>query len=151
MKAGQWFVGRRVRRLAALAFCASLVTGGCLEDRSFHQSDEIRFVEPIEEDFAQAPLLVRWEGKPDRTVKWAVFLDRAPIRPGASVDDLEVQERTNIWITDAPEYTVEFVPPRQTAVASRRDRHRLTVIPLDAKGKRVGEHAASVELTVIQG
>ena len=128
----------------------SLVTGGCLEDRSFHTDGEIRFVEPVEEDFAQAPLLVRWEGKPARTAKWAVFLDRAPIRPGASVSDLEVQERNNMWVTDVPEYTVAFVPPRQSAVVSRRDRHRLTVIPLDAKGKRVGEHAASVELTVIQ-
>ena len=142
--------GLRRAIAAALAFVGlSLPMAGCLEDRSFHEGNEVRFVEPVEEDYAQAPLLVRWEGKPANTAKWAVFLDRAPIGPGASVDDLEVQDRTNIWVTDVPEYTVEFVPPRQSAVASRRNRHRLTVIPLDAAGKRLGEHGASVELTVI--
>lgn len=141
--------GRRTLASALTIACVSLLASGCLEGRSFHDGNEIRFVEPVEEDFAQAPLLVRWVGKPAKTAKWAVFLDRAPIGPGSSVEDLEVQERTNMWVTDVPEHTVEFVPPRQSAVASRRDRHRLTVIPLDAEGKRLGEHSASVELTVI--
>lgn len=139
-----------VRSVVALVACTLALTG-CLEDRSFHVSDIVRFAEPAEGDFASSPLLVRWEGSPKDATQWALFLDRAPIQPGASIDDLEVQERQNLWVTTDQELTIEFVPPRSSSVASRRDLHRLVVIPLDANGERIGEHAASVELTVIQG
>lgn len=142
------------RRSAWIAgACAAVwpvTLGACLEDRSFHDTDRVRFAEPLENDFASAPLIVRWEGKPKDTVKWALFLDRVPIQPGTSIDDLEVQERQNLWVTEDQEFTIDFVPPRSTSVASRRDRHRLVVIPLDASGERIGEHAASVDLTVVQ-
>ena len=141
----------RFIRLASTVGAITLVLSGCLEDRSFHESDVVRFAEPAEGDFASAPLLVRWEGNPKGAAQWALFLDRAPIKPGASIDDLEVQERQNLWITAEREYTIAFVPPRASSVASRRDLHRLVVIPLDAEGGRIGELAASVELTVVQG
>ncbi len=141
----------RSARVAVAVGVLSMLLGGCLEDRSFHENDVFRFTEPLEGDFASAPLLVRWEGKPKDTTQWALFLDRAPIKPGTSIDDLEVQERQNLWITKDQNLTIDFVPPRSTSVASRRDRHLLVVIPLDADGERIGEHTASVELTVIQG
>ena len=138
-------------RVGVAVVALLLPLSGCLEDRSFHENDTLRFVEPLEGDFASAPLLVRWKGTPRKVAKWAVFLDRAPIKPGTSIEDLEVQERQNLWITKEQELTIDFVPPRSTSVESRRDRHLLVVIPLDADGERIGEHAASVELTVIQG
>jgi hypothetical protein len=141
---------KRVRLLTA-ALALAFGCAGCLEDRSFHVDDDIRFTEPVEGDFAAAPLLVKWTGRPAKTVSWALFLDRAPLRPGQSIDDLEVQERQNLFLTDKQELTLDLVPPRAVAVPSRRDRHRLIVIPLDAKGQRVGEEAASVELTVVPG
>ncbi len=141
----------RFALLGASLASFTFALAGCLEDRSFHQSDTIRFAEPVEGDFAASPLLVRWEDTSKDAKKWAVFLDRAPIRPGASVEDLEVQERENLWVTTEQELTIDFVPPRRTSVASRRDQHRLVVVPLDADGERLGEHAASVALTVIQG
>ncbi len=122
---------------------------GCLEDRSFHVDNDIRFTEPVEGDFASAPLLVKWTGRPAKTTSWALFVDRAPIRPGQSIDDLEVQERQNLFLSDGQELVLDLVTPRRVAVVSRRDHHRLVVVPLDAKGRRVGEEAASVELTVV--
>lgn len=146
---------RRQARVAAVAVAVavalSLLMTGCLEDRSFHENDMVRFVEPLEGDFASAPLLVRWEGRPEKTAQWALFLDRAPIKPGTSIKDLEVQERQNLWITEEQELTIDFVPQRSTSVDARRDRHLLVVIPLDADGQRIGEQAATVELTVVQG
>ena len=141
----------RPTRVVAVVGALSLLLTGCLEDRSFHENDKLRFVEPVEGDFASAPLLVRWVGRPKKTAQWALFLDRAPIKPGTSIEALEVQERQNLWITEEQEFTIDFVPPRSTSVDARRDRHLLVVIPLDADGERIGEHAASVELTVIQG
>lgn len=142
---------QQARVVAFVIGALSLLSTGCLEDRSFHENDVFRFVEPLEGDFASAPLLVRWEGRPAKTAKWALFLDRAPIKPETSIEDLEVQERQNLWITEEQELTIDFVPPRSTSVDSRRDRHLFVVIPLDADGERIGEHAASVELTVVQG
>ncbi len=142
---------RRHTRVVAAAAALSLLQTGCLEDRSFHQNDVVQIVEPLEGDFASAPLVVRWEGRPAKAAQWALFLDRAPIKPGTSIEDLEVQERQSLWITEEQEFTIDFVPPRSTSVDSRRDRHVLVVIPLDADGDRIGEHAASVELTVVQG
>jgi hypothetical protein len=140
----------RTRRSAFLLVLVVALTG-CLEDRSFHVDDDIRFIEPVEGDFASSPLLVKWTGGPTKTRSWALFVDRAPIRPGTSIDDLEVQERENLFLSDGQELTLDLVPPRAVAVASRRDRHRLVLVPLDAKGRRVGEEAASVELTVVPG
>ena len=106
-------------------------------------------VEPLQNDFVQAPLQVRWKSKFPRAERFAVLLDRSPLARGKSVDSLEVQERGNLWITESEELLIAFVPQRRTKVASRRDRHRIIVVPLDAKGRRRGDDLASVELTVV--
>ena len=135
--------------IATIAVAMTLTTSGCLEGRSFHDDNVVRFTEPVEGDFAAAPLLVKWTGRPPATKSWALFVDRAPIRPGQSIDDLEVQERQNLYVSDVAELTLDVIVSRTTAVKSRRDRHRLIVVPLDSHGRRVGEAAASVELTVV--
>lgn len=140
----------KISRTLICALLTSTLASGCLENRQFYATEELKIITPVENDFAEAPLTVTWVGTPDGTKRWAVFLDRAPIRPGKSVDDLENDERGNLWITDDSSLLIDAIAPRSTSVASRKGRHRIAVVALDGNGKRIGEHVSSVELTVIQ-
>jgi hypothetical protein len=123
---------------------------GCLEGRSFHRQSALRIIEPIEGDFAEAPLTIRWES-PDTAVKrFAVFVDRPPLAPGQSVDTLEVQEREGVFPTTETEFVLEFVAPRDTSVEARRDLHQITVVGLASDGKRIDDSSTSIKLTVVQ-
>jgi hypothetical protein len=134
---------------SCLLLAGTLMLGGCLEGRLFTERDAIRIVELGEGDYVEAPFDVVWETDLTDVASWAVFLDRPPIEPNASIEDLETQERENLFLTTEQILPIEFVTPKRTSVADRKDRHRIIVVALNDKQERIGDHAGSVELTVL--
>jgi hypothetical protein len=134
-----------------MALCAvvTVTMTGCLEGRDFHHQDRLNFVEPFQDDFVQAPVQLRWTDEGSGAARYVLFVDRAPIAPKQSIEDLDPSDRGNIYESTTPELLLEFVPPRSTSVASRRDRHRLVLIAVDDDGIRLGDESASLDLTVV--
>jgi hypothetical protein len=134
----------------AVLVAAMSAMSGCLEGRSFHRNSGLSIIEPIDGDFAEAPLTIRWVSPNSSVKRFAVFVDRPPLAPGKSVDKLEVQERDGVFPTTETEFLLEFVAPRDTSVVARRDLHQITVVALTSDGKRLDDSSSSVKLTVVQ-
>ncbi len=140
---------RKLKSLAAVTLLAALLSG-CLEGRSFHTNSALRITEPVEGDFAEAPLTIRWESQDKGTKRFAVFVDRPPVPVGKSVDTLKIQDRDGMYLTTEQEFFLEFVAQRSTSVVARRDVHQVTVVALTSDGKRKDDSSSSVKLTVVQ-
>lgn len=149
MKPSQGRRRHRSRSLAIGGVLTIMTLTGCLKGRHFHVQDDIRFIEPLQGDFVQTPLQLRWENGGLPAQRYAVFLDRAPIAPKQSIQDLETSERSNIFETTATELLLEFVSPRSTSVLGRRNVHRIVVIAIDKNGRRMSDESAAIDFTVV--
>ena len=92
--------------------------------------------------------------------RFAVFVDRAPIRPGQSLravgdddcrrtpgcpDDEYLRERY-VFLTCATSLTLDTLPAKSgTTRTGADDTHDLTIVLVDADGRRLGEAAWTVE------
>lgn len=144
----------------AMAGCSQFGTTGIQlrVDRS------IRIVEPADRSTVPVPLTVRWED--DRPIdggSYAVILDRAPMPPGDTVewfarDDDECRPdpgcpdelwlaRRGITVTPSTSVEIAIVPDNADGSA----RHELTVVRLDADGRRADEAAFVVPFEVDDG
>ena len=157
-----------MKRLALVAAIVSLA--GCsVTDLAFEEDDRVDIVEPADRADATLPVTIRWtaddlddaEGGPF----FAVFVDRAPIRPGQSLRSLadEACNRTDgcpdlayfrdrhVYVTDDLEVTVDALPAQSGQRTAADDRHEATIILLDGEGRRLGEAAYTVQFTVDAG
>lgn len=142
------------RRLisVALGVLTPLTLSGCLDGMAFHADRRLRIIEPAQDDFAQAPLQLRWkaEGLGGAVVSYGVFVDRSPIAPGKSVNELRGDDRVNMYVTGKTQLVIEQIGSRTGVTKSQEDLHEITVIALDAAGARVGETNDWVRVTVVQ-
>lgn len=151
------------RRRSTTGIAVALVTvalaSGCSRELSFRSDDSIRFVSPAARAETSLPLRIAW--RDERPIagaaRYGVFVDRSPIRPGASLRDVagddEVCRRTpgcpdaeylarlRVYVTSRPEVVLASLPDdRPPGNRSQRDRHEVTVVRL-VGDRRVGEAA----------
>jgi hypothetical protein len=148
-------------RTSRLFFTAVLLVGismgatGCTGGLAFRENKALTITVPAENELVSEPLIVEWtmDPKPADLGGFAVFLDRFPMPPGKSIESFKLDNRLNIFTTDSPDgmtVQIDALEGRSGVAKALRDRHELTVVPLDRLGKRIGEHAKRVEFDVFR-
>ena len=152
------------RRLAssALVAVAALSSGACAtEGLSFVRDDRVEIEAPDENATVRLPVEVQWTAK-DFDGRFAVFVDRAPMRPNKTLlsivpendtcrqDDTCLTEQWLtehfVYVTEGTSVTIDRVPARRHQ--RDRERYELTIALLDGEGKRMGESAFTTEFFV---
>jgi hypothetical protein len=156
-----------VRRVVVVALAAAVSLSACA-DLSFRIDRRLHFLTPRDRQVVTVPFTLRWsmtsfevvgpgEAAPTRHAGYfAVFVDRAPVHPGQSVKavasgdhqcklepgcpDTQYLADHRVYTTTHPWFTLTEVP----LLAGSRDKlqlHQVTVVLLDAAGRRIGESA----------
>ena len=140
---------------------------------SFVEDDRVSILEPGDRDNVELPMTVRWSVEDFRVTGptgtatsdagyFAVFVDRAPQRPGRTVESLargdaacEVDPACpdeayfasrGVYTTAETEITIDFIP--DLTEGDNRDFHEITIVLLNGEGERIGESAFRVEFEV---
>lgn len=154
------------RRAAVPAVVLCLVLGACgTNGLAFSKDAHLDVVSPAPRAKVHLPVRISWRtsgpvgsGGP----YFAVFLDRAPVRPGQSLRSVadETCNRTpgcpdaaylrdrNVFVTKDTSITVDAVPKHSGQRTGASDEHEAVVVPVDAQGRRIGESAHAVQFTV---
>jgi hypothetical protein len=132
--------------------CCSLLLGGCFDGMSFHVDERLTLAEPLQGDYVELPVQMRWSAEALSAAKeFVVFVDKAPIGRGVNIDSLEGDELINVYRTTKTELVVEQITSKVNVTPDRADRHEVTVIALDSKGVRLGESSDWAQFTVVNG
>lgn len=155
----------RVRRAFALALC--LVLSGCSVDGlQFREDDRLRILNLPDRSTIEVPFELKFTFddslSPDGVAAFGILIDWTPPPPGDSLaslldDDPACQgpqgcpdgylERNRIIITTDTTYLMDNVPVG-TDRQERRSFHEVTIVLVDADGRRVGEAAAFTRFRV---
>ncbi|MFC8826950.1 hypothetical protein ACFT9I_16600 [Streptomyces sp. NPDC057137] len=167
------FARRRLALVAATTLLALSTTTGCgrIGDLRFTQDHRLDIVSPANLATVSLPVTVRWRVKdftpepPGRPVRadtghFAVFVDRYPVPPGASLKEVVGQPsceadprcpssdllalQYNVYVTDRTEVRLPSVP----AGALNSDAHYATVVLIDGSGHRIGDSFWNVSFSV---
>lgn len=165
---------RRPRRVLAAVLAVGVLTSGCvnLDEMEFVKDERLTFTAPDDYEQVEVPLTVTWTmedfevlPRPEKGAErsepskgegyYAVFVDKAPVKPGHTLDDVgngdtfcESDPRCpdksylnakGVYTTRQPTITLDVVAPLSSK--ERLQLHTLTVILLDSEGKRIGEYA----------
>lgn len=151
----------RAAVLVVTALVLAVLPGCGVSDLNFVQDDRLSIVAPEDRAKVELPVTVRWKVE-DFDGSYAVFVDRAPVPPGRSLEwlarDDELCETTpdcpstewfharQVYPTTDTELTLEKLP--ELTRDERRVFHEVTVVLIDENGERVGESAVTVEFEV---
>lgn len=157
----------------ALALVTLLVVTACGNpaDLSFRNDHRLRFTAPEHRALTGRPVAIRWEMTGFRVVApgsespsrdagyFAIFVDRAPVKPGQALRDIAAGDREcqrdptcpdekyladhGIYATTQTSYTLTSVPDLPTK--ERVQLHTVTIVVLDTESRRTGESAWHVE------
>ena len=142
------------RSVALLALAAA--SAGCTDGLRFRQDQRLRFALPAERAEVRVPLEVKWRARDlPPGVVFGVFVDRHPMAPGEDVADLAADDplcrpesrcpdrdwlaRNRVHLTRRSRLVLRALP--RGGVDGLGDRHEITVVLLDARGRRIGESA----------
>jgi hypothetical protein len=169
--------GPRFRRATLLVVAAAVVLAGCgithPQNLNYRVDKRLHFIEPRSRTLVHAPVTVRWTirgftieapgtAPPRRDAGYfAVFVDRAPIKPGQTVravasgdrvcqddpacPDEQYLEQRRVYTTAVPSLTLTIIPPL-AGHSERVQYHAITVVLMSTDGHRLGE--SSWELDV---
>jgi hypothetical protein len=130
----------------------------------FTSGDQFRVLAPQSEARASLPLSIRWRApKLPAGDSFALFVDRAPMRPGNTLRSLmdksckrtpgcpdeSTLEGNNIYITT--QTSLQLTSLGKTGIRDRgtgKEIHSLRIVEVNGTGHRVGEGFASVEFVV---
>jgi hypothetical protein len=164
-------MGVRARRanragLAALAVLA-LLPGCALHGLAFDNDHRVKFVSPRNRATVRLPVALRWDAAhlartPGGGPFFAVFVDRAPIKPGQTLaavgdenckrtpgcPDLTYLQDQYVFVTRDTHLTLADVPKASGQRTGARDAHEATIVLVDARGGRIGENAYTVQFTI---
>ncbi len=151
--------------VTVLGLCLPL-SGCATQGLAFRIDERLRFVAPEDRSTVQLPVTLDWEIKDfevtgpggqarDTEGYFGVFVDRTPMPPGKDLrwlarkdpgcrasdgcPDAEYLNSRGVYTTTDTELVLDQLP--RTSDEDRRERHRVTVVLLDASGTRIGESA----------
>jgi len=154
----------------------SLILSGCVpQGLAFKVDERLTFLSPEDRSTVRLPLTLDWEmrdfditppgtGEPSEDAGYfAVFIDASPVPPGEQLrwiarkdsscraadgcPDTEYLQARGIYTTTDTRLVLDQLP-RTNDAEDRRERHRATVILLDAAGARIGESAFEVTFDI---
>jgi len=151
-----------MRRMAGFAVLLALVS--CrFSGVAFVQDDRIQILTPEDRATVTLPLEVSWTARdlPPGTT-FALFVDRAPVAPGAILASLFSDDHScardpacpspdallSLGVHRTTRTTVVLESPLPEGRPSSPETHDATLILIDASGKRIGESAFAVTFTV---
>jgi len=168
-----------VARSLTTAVLASVLLGGCglthLQDLNFRVDDRLHFLSPEPRALVHPPLTVRWtmddftivrpgSAPPSRDAGYfAVFVDRAPIHPGETLDavgkgdpvcDPDPKCPDTQYLHDHgvyPTTAMQLRLPHVIDLRGNREKvqlHTITVVLLDTAGRRIGESAWELDVRI---
>jgi len=129
---------------------------------AFRVDHRVHFVAPKSRALVATPITLRWTiagGAPPQGTTFAIFLDRAPIRPGqtlravaagdtsckhtAGCPDAEYLAVRQVYTTTDTTLTLNTISSRNSYQTTQL--HEATIVLLDATGHRIGEAAWYVD------
>lgn len=147
-----------------LVACAGLlVLPSCaVQGLAFVRDDRVEITLPQVDAPVGLPFTVRWRSQ-GYDGRYAVFIDRSPMRPGKSLRSLVGEddpcladaacpnaaylELRDIYVVDGNNLTVQSLSDRRGGQEGS-DRHELTIVLLNERGERQGESAFVREFTI---
>jgi hypothetical protein len=168
------------RRLAAAVVAGVLVLSGCgithIHDLSFRVDKRLDFISPQSRAKVHQPVTVSWSMKdfrvagpksgepPSRDAGYfAVFVDRAPIKPDAtmksvaggdpacqsdpSCPDKSYLRQHLVFTTTATSIKLPLIPDLANS-KEKYQLHRITVVLMDTSGHRIGESAWELDVRI---
>ena len=122
---------RDVARRRGTGARRSCSAGACGRDLAFREDESIDIVAPANRSTVRLPVEVRWTDTHDGEVLYAVFVDRAPIRPGQSLrsignddpacrndpgcPDAAYLARQRIYLVDEPRLVIDALDDLRTS------------------------------------
>ncbi len=166
----------RFARLAAMAAAAGLTLTACdTSQYAFRVDESIDIEQPPAREDVELPVTIRWTdtdvppaSEIDRSDAgarfYAVFVDRAPIRPGATLasladdseqcsgqvlcpDDVALRDK-GVYLTATPAVVLEFLSDRRVNDRNK-DQHEITIVRMEGDERR-GEAAWSRTFYVLR-
>lgn len=155
--------------LVAVAM-STLLTGCSLRGLNFVRDDRVKIVTPARDSVVRLPVTVDWTVKDFETGpgrgSFAVFVDGSPQAPGRTLahlfrndkrcrvdpecpDAADLAER-RIYTTFDSTFVIEELPFAGSDDGKQREFHDVTIVLLDAEGKRIGESAFARRFELIR-
>ena len=159
--------------LALLAVSATACGITHMQDLNFRVDNRLQFLSPPARTLVTTPVTVRWKmagfeveapgsAPPRRDAGYfAVFVDRAPIKPGQTMRSVASRDEEclhkpgcpdpaylaarQIYTGTAGSLTLQQIPPIAGDV-ERVQIHTITVVLMDTSGHRIGESAWELDL-----
>ena len=165
--------GQRLATGAALLGLCGALSGCVAQGLAFRVDDRLTITAPEDRSTVTLPVTLRWDvrdfdvtapgGDPRKDAGYfAVFVDDAPMPPGKPLawlarkdnscraadgcPDEEYLAARGVYTTTKTELVLSQLP--RNADEDRRERHRATIVLLDAQGTRIGESAFEVAFDV---
>jgi hypothetical protein len=134
--------GRSVplKRTLIVGFATLLVS--CVQGQAFRVDDRVSITAPRDRAVVDLPVTLTWRAQEIDEPRFAVFVDRAPVRPGQRVDRVGDE---GVFTTSQTELVIRELDEGQ---GSGRERHTATIVLLDSSGRRIGESAWDVVFEV---
>ena len=159
-----------------MAAVVSLLTSGCVsQGLAFRLDKRVTIDAPEARSTVTLPVTVRWSVKDfqvvdpgsaaetnDHTGYFGVFVDQTPQPPGKTLAWVARKDRScrksdgcpdaqylaarNIYSTSQMQITFDQLP--RPSDKNQKERHNVTIVLLDAQGRRIGESAFYVEFIV---
>ncbi|MDT7570137.1 MAG: hypothetical protein QOE05_311 [Actinomycetota bacterium] len=168
--------GALTRHLPATSLAVSALlslTGCAFQGVNLVQDNRVEITQPRDRAEVTLPVTVRWTYKDLKivgdtaagkdAVQFAVFIDRAPMPRGKDVrwlarddqvcrhvptcPDAEWLRARNIAVQAATTMVIDAIPDNRRNKRGA-DQHEVTIVLLDAAGRRTGESSFSVEFSV---
>lgn len=172
---------RRSRLHVGMLFgvVAGLLVSGCglthLQDLRFRVDKRLHWVSPEARSTVHQPVTISWTmddftvqapgtAPPSRDAGYfAVFVDKTPIKPGHTLDDVAKGDRyceqsptcpdrkylRDHWVFTTTETTMKFpLIPSIVGDKSHLQLHTFTVVLMDTSGHRIGESAWQLDLRI---
>jgi hypothetical protein len=146
---------------AAGLVAAALALAGCAgAPRAFVADQRVVITSPVPLGVTSTPFAVTWTSSLSGTGSYAVFVDQAPVPPGHTMRDLATVQcklqpgcpdagylaERGVYLTTTDRVEIPTLPILGgTAGRATHPAHTLTVIALDADGRRRGDAAWTLE------
>lgn len=128
--------------VAGIGAALALGAGCGTEGLAFVVDDRLEITAPDDRAEVAVPFTVAWTVEDLDAPRFAVFVDRAPPRPGREVDP----EARDVYVTSERSVVIERVPDQGADAAG--ELHEATVVLVDGQGRRIGESAFAVRFRI---